>query len=498
MITVRNGGLADLWITRRALLVYLAAVTFVFAAKGLALVPGYAFDDYTGTYADQPLAFYLSQGRYTQAVLQWLLTQTGLSTTDVAWPTTLACLLILAAIATQITLKIAKPETPFFLILPCLGIICAHPYFTEYFTFRQALYNACFYLAFTWLHLRDASRIDSSRSLLDSQNRRPLFQSILWLLLAIGGNQITAAIAASAAYATTLTEDQFSIASWKQKTILLLRALAPTVVALAMYLLLYKSIKLLFPTIVDPRGNILALQDIPSRLQALVSLAAKVVWRGEPTLSVAAKLMLAVGLVPLLSAGLLQQREPMLFWCVGLLGLAGLAILPLSLSAVWWPVPRALSALGFVTGAMAAALLAISGVNKPAYAAPWLIAAVLMALSSTAMLHQQMRLNRWDLNKALLITHDIQVRFGQTPAKHIALSGANFAFPRQLTTTDGDLNASAFVHFRSLGGLLSEASGDNIIVDDVPTIAASECRNHGHWPQGDAILETPERIYVCL
>jgi hypothetical protein len=484
--------------TSKALFAYLCALLFVLAAKGLALVPGYGFDDYSGTYRDQVLSFYLSQGRYTQALLQWLLTQTGLSTTDIAWPTTLACLLLLAAVATRITLRIGTADTRLILIVPCLGIIAAHPYFTEYFTFRQALYNASLYLAFLWLHLGATARLDASRPLLGRDNRWPLLAAIGWLLLAMGGNQITVAIAASAAYAEALADDCQPLSQWRQQIARLLRALAPSIIAMAAYLLLYKGVKSFFSAETDPRGNLLAFADIPTRLGMLATLVGKLVWRDEPTLSFVAKLFFALALLPLFFAAAIRRPRQTILWCVGVVGLMALALAPIALSAVWWPVPRSLSAVGFVMGAMACALVALSGRKAAIYGVPWLATALLMVLSSSAMLHQQLRLNRWDLEKAQGITRDIQIRFGQTPLKHVALGGANYAYPRALTTTDGDLNASAFVHARGLEGLLSEASGDHLIVDEVPDIATNECKGHPRWPQAGSLLETPERIYVCL
>lgn len=497
MATTNTHDLSSPRIAGKVLLAYLAALVFVLAAKGFALIPGYGFDDYSGTYSDQTLSFYLSQGRYTQATLQWLLTQTGLSTTDIAWPTTLACLLLLAALATRITLNIGRGTTPFVLLVPCLGIIGAHPYFTEYFTFRQALYNASFYLAFTWLHLGAAARLDAS-GLFSRANRRPLLEAIGWLLLAMGGNQITVAIAASAAYAQALAEDELILPGWRECCVRLSRALAPSAFAMVIYLLIYKGIKTFFSFETDPRGNLIALGDISSRLTDLASLGAKVLWRGEPTLSLAAKLMLALGLLPLLCLAATRRPRKTLFWCAGALGLGALAVVPVALSSVWWPVPRALSALSFVMGAMASALVVLSGRTRAIYAMPWFAAALFMVLSSSAMLHQQWRLNRWDLNKAQGIAHDIQLRSGQAQSRHVTLSGANYAYPRLLTTMDGDLNASAFAHFRSLEGLLSEASGEYLIVDSVPDIAASKCKDQPHWPQAGSLIETPERIYVCL
>lgn len=148
-------------------------------------------------------------------------------------------------------------------------------------------------------------------------------------------------------------------------------------------------------------------------------------------------------------------------------------------------------------GAMASALQVLSGSAHPIYTAPWLIAAPLMTFNSSTMLHQQGPLNRWDLNKAQGIDHDLQIRVGPGQATHIALSGANYACPRLLTTTDGDLNASALAHFRSLEGLLSETSGDQFIVDDVSAApAAATASPIGRRPEP---LSRPQKesMFAC-
>ena len=474
------------------------ALVFTLLAKGLALVPGYAFDDYAGAYVDQGLNFYLSQGRYTQALLQWILTYARLSTTDIAWVTTSLCLLALAGIASFIATHVTRKRVPLAYIAAPIGILCASPYFTEYFTFRQAAYNEAFYLIFTLAHLQAFARLDLSCTPLSKENRGVFLISVAWLLLAMGGHQITLGISASIIYAIVLSTEEFKQADFSARIRLLSRALLSPFVALVCYLILYKLLKIAVPQNVDPRGNMIALSAIPERLADLWHLSRKILLQGEPTVSALAKALLAIGALVPFALALFKSSGRLLFWVIGLVGLILLAMLPLAVSGVWWPVPRTLSGLGFVFGPMAASLLAIAEVRKPVIALPWICASLLLAFNSAAMLQQQQRLNRWDLNRAQLIVHDIQLRYGQTPSMPVALTGASYTYPRTLSTSDGDLNASAFVKPWSLEGLFSEASGDRIDVEKTTDEAQRMCTGRPHWPDHDAIFDAAGRIFVCL
>lgn len=477
---------------------FIIALTFTFLAKGLALVPGYAFDDYAGTYADQSLQFYLSQGRYTQALLQWVLTHAKLSTTDIAWVTTSLCLLALAGIANYMVTHVMRKHVPLVYIAAPIGILCAYPYFTEYFTFRQAAYNEAFYLLFTLAHLQAFAKLDIFRTPLSKENRGAFLSSVAWLLLAMGGHQITLGISACIIYAITLTTEEFERANFSARLRILCRALLSPAIALVCYLILYKLLKMAAPQSVDPRGNILALSAIPERLANLWHLSRKIFLQGEPTVSALAKGLLAIGAIIPFAMTLLKSPGRLLFWVIGLVGLIILAILPLAVSGVWWPVPRALSGLGFVFGSMAASLLVIAEARKPVIALPWICASLLLAFNSAAMLQQQQRLNRWDLNRAQLIVHDIQLRYGETPSMTVTFVGASWKYPRALSTTDGDLNASAFLQPWSIGGLLSEASGDRINVEKATEEAQHMCASRPKWPNHEAIFDTAGRIFVCL
>lgn len=474
------------------------ALAFTLLAKGLALVPGYAFDDYAGAYIDQGLNFYLSQGRFTQALLQWVLTHAHLSTTDIAWVTTSLCMLALAGIASFVATHATRKQMPLGYIAAPIGILCAYPYFTEYFTFRQAAYNEAFYLIFTLAHLRAFADMDHSRSPLDKANRGAFLASVAWLLLAMGGNQITLGMSASIIYSIVLCTEEFERADFAARFRMLCWALLSPIVALVCYLVLYKILKMAAPQNVDPRGNMVALSAVPERLADLWHLCRKIFLQGEPTISGLAKGFLAVGTLVPLAAAMRKSPGRLLYWVIGFAGLILLAMLPLAVSGVWWPVPRSLSGLGFVFGPMAAALLVIANVRRPVIALPWICASLLLAFSSAAMLQQQQRLNRWDLNRAQLIVHDVQLRYGLTPSMPVALAGASYTYPRSLGTSDGDLNASAFVKPWSLEGLFSEASGDRFEVEKTSDDAQRMCTSRPHWPNHDAIFDADGRIFVCL
>lgn len=66
-------------------------------SKGPALVPGYAFDDYGVIAQPRSFDFTISQGRFTQALLQLAINQIGVSATHVAWTSALVFFVAAAA-----------------------------------------------------------------------------------------------------------------------------------------------------------------------------------------------------------------------------------------------------------------------------------------------------------------------------------------------------------------------------------------------------------------
>src|SRR5450830_247789 len=70
----------------RTRLLFAAALAGMLLSKGQALLPGLGLDDYTALHEDRNPMFYLWQGRFTQALIQMLLTKLGISPTAIAFP----------------------------------------------------------------------------------------------------------------------------------------------------------------------------------------------------------------------------------------------------------------------------------------------------------------------------------------------------------------------------------------------------------------------------
>jgi hypothetical protein len=69
---------------RRLMVPFGVALAGMLLSKGPALVPGDAFDDYGVIAQPRSLDFTISQGRFTQALLQVAINQIGVSATHVA------------------------------------------------------------------------------------------------------------------------------------------------------------------------------------------------------------------------------------------------------------------------------------------------------------------------------------------------------------------------------------------------------------------------------
>lgn len=470
------------------------------ASKGMAVLPGYAVDDYGVSNLDQSLTFYLSQGRYTQALLQWAATELDMRVPTFYWPSTVLILLALPLAVAFGATRIGDERTP--VAWQCVGaaLICAHPYFSEYFTFRQALFNASVYVVLMAVHLYYAYRIDVKQPLFCSANRSPLILSSAAMAFALGGHQLV--------FPMTLAFVAMSlIVSWRDRqrpwmpNVSDLKQLAPLIIGVACYLILHVVIKQILGNAGDPRGQLLDVSQIHERIGQVSALIRQILWSDEPLLSGAAKVLLIVPAGALLIAAGFRAPFSTLWVLVVTIVLIAMSLAPVALSGTWWPVPRALSACGFVIGTTAVALLILAGNgwHVRMAAACFLGSSLLMVLNSAAMLQEQHRLNRWDMNKAQLITYDAVRRFGEDALEKLHFVNGNWTHASRLRTTDGDLNVSALSVPWARPALLMEASGVRAPstwtqVDP----ATTECARRRAWPAEDAMYEAADVIYVCL
>jgi len=487
--------------SERLRLLFLVALFVTLTSKGLALLPGYAFDDYIVTYIDATVPYYLSQGRFTQASLQWLATEAGLAVPSFYWPFTLSILLAFPLLVAYGFSKIGDARTPIVAQAVGVAIVCAHPYFTEYFTFRQALYNALIYVLMMLLHLYWVFRIDPARSAWSPTNRRSVAYAAGALVLAMGGHQLTFPMVLSITTMSLIvswaqSEERKPFLRWAHSQIPIA---VPYVVAGVIYVAVFVITKKLSGAENDGRGNVLPLTEFPGRLRDLGALCKAIVMGHEPILSRSAKYFALFPTLLLLAIGLRRNPAAVALAVAALLVLIAISLAPVALSAEWWPVPRSLSALAFVFGSAATVALILGRSRIQSGMVAFLATSgVLMVFFSSAMLNDQQRLNRWDLNKAQLIAYDVARKHGAEALARTQLINGTWDYPIHLMTPTGDLNASSFAKSWAYPGLIREASGYAMPFAGPLDPSTTECNERPKWPAVDSIYEAGEVIVVCL
>lgn len=486
---------ADSLISRRAQVIYIGALLGFVFSKGMALFPAYALDDYAALYLDRDPMFYLAQGRYTQAAIQILLTRMGISATAITFPVVMLFLAFgTAAIAAGI-LFCTRRQGPLMLQAGIAATIGAHPYLTEYFTFRESLItqSTSFALLYTFFYV--ALKTSSGARDLDGRVGFALAFSVLVIL---AGAQQTTFLTAMFFILTRIFVDisssdgehPFKEALSKNSRVLLVVFFAGIA-----YVFLFSLSRHIAGSHIDDRATLIGLQDLSPRILAVQALIKKILFLDEPVLSSVIKIVLLLTtLCFIVSAGIHKPRVAigsLLLFATLLFG----SIFLVSVSKVWWAVPRAIYGVGFAFGLTFVALSLWAKRWQRMLFSMLCVAALGLSFHSSAVLHDQIRLNRWDLWTAGAIAQDLAaLDIGLN--KKVTLVGAAWKRPIGPKTNDGDLNTSAIPVPGSARYLMKEATGLDREVESVASDPA--CLHSEYWPSRNSIHVESTGVVVCM
>lgn len=482
--------------SQRATIIFTGALLGLLLSKGLALIPGFALDDYlilNGV--NNPLS-YIGQGRYSQTAIQLLLNNLGVSATSIAWP---SIILFFAAAAIAITLGIlfaTRSQGP---VMPQAGIaaiIGSHPYLTEYFSFRQSLIilgTSFVLLAYIFTIILNIEKRNEQIKLLDAMK---------WLvipLLVLAGTIQTTFVIAFFFIFTRFVLDSVTIGgvngikqSLRSHFTLFITFLFSAVI----YAIVFVLIQKLVGSQHDERASLISITDIPLRLKDIAFMLNTTLVLGEPILSSTVKLLLLATMISFtIQIGLAKPQVAIGFFVLFIVLTVGSIIL-VSISAIWWPVPRAIYGIGFSYGLT---LLAISiWLDKGQKLFLGVIFAVALGLifHSNVMLNDQLRLNRWDLWTAGAIAQDLANK-GVKQDQKVFLVGVGSTYPAGPKTAVGDLNTSALSITGYTKYLMKEATGRDW---DIETVAGAPdmCSQNSLWPSPESIQIRPQEVIVCM
>ncbi|WP_448679240.1 glucosyltransferase domain-containing protein [Pseudomonas nicosulfuronedens] len=381
--------------------VFLCVFGALVLSKGISLLPGYAADDYTLARKEAGVRFFLTQGRFTEAIIQKLTNQLGFYWTDIYFTNTILLFIAYGLLISLCVLALRPRESA--ILIPCVGgvIIACHPYFSALLLFREASINSLFCITLLvifvhfWLPL---SRLQPGEAAYKN-----ILAATLALCLAIGCYQ--AALSIALCFVIPVLAQELLLTSNKSTTATryFIKAASPVVLAIVAYALINLILKSSLGIVSEDRSKFLSLSALPNRLVEASSLWKALLISGTPISSGFLTIFQAL----LLMAGILCARQGrtkisivafLLYPALTLLSTA-----PFIVSAVWWPVHRALASVGIALGLVAVMSIASAGRFQRTLIAGWLFVSWGLALHSSSMFMDQLRVNRWDLHRAQLI-----------------------------------------------------------------------------------------------
>lgn len=478
--------------TRKFGIVFTVGVFATLLSKGLALIPGYGLDDFQLVQAPlttEDVPFFLARGRYTQAIIELLLARLHLTSVGISWVSVLLLLVIFSFVVSASAFFVTRGKGNVWVLGAAVALIVAHPYSTEYFTFRQATISLS--IAFALLGLA----IVTTWKLYESERRSAIFYFLvtaLLLLLATGIMQSILIVYGVIVLAKLFYE--LSIGP-RLKIHQLASLLAFVSTGVIYFFLLRLSVN--FSGIPpEPRAELIQSSEWRERFFTVFDQLVTILFRAEPVLGRDLKVFSVVLFVLLLV--IVAVRTPLRAVYAVLFTLLStvLGLFLVAIPAVWWPVPRAVFPLSFIPGLLF--IMLVAGISKRlSFLFAGLVALVALGLSlnSATILNDQHRLNVWDLNTARSITERISA-LGIESDKKIILVGAPWGYPVGLSTIQGDLNNSALSVNFSSPGLFSEATGQKWLVENRES--SPVCSGAGVWPSKSSVVFSDGVVFVCF
>jgi hypothetical protein len=481
--------------SQRARVIFFGALLGLILSKGLSLTPGFALDDYIFLNQIANIPHSLGQGRYSQAAVFAILNNLGVSATSIAFP---CALLFFIAAASAITLGILFATRSRGSVISQAGIaaiIGSHPYLTEYLTFRQSILTHA--ISFTLLAL-----IFGLILYLEKSNPKVgLFGTVTWLiipLLALAGTIQTALIVAFFFIISRLIIDSVTTGadngirqSLRNHSSLLVTFLLSAII----YAILIELSQKLSGALYDDRASLISILDIPSRFDDIANLLKFTFLSTEPVLSSAVKILLLVTIIgSILKIGINKPQVAM--GCIVLFAiLSAGSIFLVSISAVWWPVPRAIYGIGFTYGLTLVAISIWLDKHQELFIGIIITIALGLIFHSNAILYDQLRVNRWDLWTAGALAHDL-ANAGVKQEQKVYLVGA-WKYSSGPKTAYRDLNISAFSMSSTAKYVMQEATGRKWDIDAIEG-NSDVCPPESLWPSEKSIRTLQQRVIVCM
>ncbi len=482
----------------RPALFALAYASAFLGSKYLGLSTGYALDDYAVSHTSpEGLAgFFLSQGRYTNAVLDTILRASDLNMTSFSVIAFIATLIF----STLFYLAVFKPDSrqqPS-TIAAAAALLGAHSYYTEYITFRQSALPMSVMFAMLWV------AIGQYRIAMFTADGRTVRLAVAAAagVIAMGANQLALCYAAIAVLYMHLAVPMAGLREGSAAPLLPQVSKAVALTAACGFVLSAGNLlaamigRIVGHVGTDGRAALVSAGQLPERAAQLMELMPRLLIKAEPIAATPAKVLLLLSvLLALLPFGRAYVRGRLLVLLFAATAW-GIALLPHVVSGTWWPVPRTLVAIPMVFAGVLVLCSHAGQLQLRVSAGLALAAAVLFCAHSNAILINQQRVNRWDIAQAQDIASRVAERFPQKHAK-LAIVGGKWSYAVAPQAAQGDMNLSALSVGWAIDPLFDEATGIDLSVRSAPELAET-CAGKPVFPSPESTIEAADEIIVCL
>jgi SAM-dependent methyltransferase len=507
-----NGALAmtkQIWrLSRSEQIVAMIAFVASLVARGLALLPAYAVDDYGFMVADDKsssFGLFMSQGRPGAVLLREVLRRLDALPPKSGVLGSFVLTLVLVWVGILVCRMWGIEHLPVLSGLVVL-FICLHPYQAEVFTFRVAAFTLAAALGLAFYGI--STCFDSGRT----QVSAVLLVTAALLTYQVVLNYLAMALFFSLVFGVAhmygLGEPATSDSM--QSGRVLRSQLLTLVLAAACAMLATWAIPILFRVPQVQRTALLTISEFGTRAPLVFSRLHIMFSVDEAVLPIATKWLLA--LTPLTALGLAAFRSPtgaLKELCSRrslpfVLAIAG--GVPASLGVVivlqeWWPVSRVCAHVSIFWAGMFA-LVFMSIPPQPRRLMLILSGFIVLSFIGTNehIFEDQLRVNLRDMAKANRIISRLEALPDFTPFTGVVLVGGQWGYYSPINTTQGDMNISALFAEWSKRPLLNEVSGYNL--QPVPPALVEKANTHcltaPKWPAAGSVVKIDTGAVVCM
>lgn len=478
-----------------------------FLSRGIALFSsGYGIDDYAYLTKPMDFSFGFSQGRWGAGIFNQFLDCIGISG---VYSTTVLVFLsfVLISYVGVLICRVWNISNNILLSLLVVLFFVTYPYQTEIYTFKIANAGFAFPMFFAFLSIY-----------LSKYNIKSVILNSFLFAFAVSMYQIVlsyALVTILFLIIINFLNDNSSKVWVKLKNSLqnklFISRSGVFFVGFTIYLILNKVILKLFNTGIVERGEFIRPDAIMVRFADAKSTIVKVFFNNEVIMPTFLKgILLLILVLSIFSVikyfcrdksnkNIILNIVIFLFMISFFLVSFLIPLLPLK---DWYPVPRVISTISLIWGGLFVIVYYKGTFFKKNYLL--VICGLILIFGfigiNNHILIDQLRINRFDENKANRIISRIEENSKFINVKKIAIIGGSWRYPVEVETIQGDMNISAFGAEWAKVPLINEISGYSFLepTKEQAVHAKELCNTTSKWPSEESVFIIDDLAVACL